>query len=146
VATVRRKLYGVTHCNASGSAARSARRMFARLIHPPSRLANTGLVYRRNLAGTSIPQEITGLYRRLHTASANGSESDSAAGELEREDLVDSVSAAKILECTPRWVTEIHADHDGKKIGRHWVFRRQTVVDYAAAKGRWQWQRSSSYR
>jgi hypothetical protein len=34
---VRRNECGVTHARSSGSAARSARRMFARLIHPPSR-------------------------------------------------------------------------------------------------------------
>jgi hypothetical protein len=39
---VRRKLCGVIHRSSVGSAARSALRMLASDIHPPSRLANTG--------------------------------------------------------------------------------------------------------
>lgn len=42
MATVRRNEWVVTHDGSAGSAARSARRMLFRLVHPPSRLAYTG--------------------------------------------------------------------------------------------------------
>ena len=92
------------------------------------------LISRRRLGGQPIPRELVDLYRDLDN-SADGSQTPTAARELPTEDLIDTSQAAGILGCTTRRVTQIHADLDGVKIARTWVFRRQTVVEYAQAKG-----------
>lgn len=93
------------------------------------------LISRRKLGGQPMNRELIALFNHL-TTSANGSETSTARAQLEpQEDLIDTFEAAEILRCTPRWVTQIHADLDGVKIGRTWVFRRHTVTEYAEVKG-----------
>jgi hypothetical protein len=88
------------------------------------------LISRRRLGGHPIRPELIALFHYLDT-SADGSESTTAGEQLGSDDLIDAFEAAEIMHRTPRWVTQIHADLDGVKIGRQWVFRRQTVAEYA---------------
>lgn len=93
------------------------------------------LVYRRRLAGRSIPTEVAALYRRLLVTSSDGTKSHVPPEELDANDLIDTTAAAEILGCSTRWVREIRCDLDGQNCGGRWLFRRQTVVEYAALKG-----------
>jgi hypothetical protein len=81
-----------------------------------------------------VPPGLADLFHRLEAASVHGTENDRDVVELEDEFFIDSDQAAAILGCTPRWVRHIHTDLDGVKIGRTWIFRRQTVTDYAERK------------
>lgn len=95
--------------------------------------ATRDLVTRRTLGGQPIPKGmhtlLSGLIAATH--SADGSEYRTAEPQLDAEELIDSVGAAQILNCSTRWVRAIHNDIDGRNINGRWIFRRQTVVDYA---------------
>ena len=91
----------------------------------------------RCIAGRPVPRDVLEIRRLLRGAlfsSSLGTESDGAAAELDGEDLIGPGQAAEILGCTPRWARKIHADLDGRRCGSQWVFRRQTVAEYARAK------------
>jgi hypothetical protein len=93
------------------------------------------LISRRQLGGQPIRPELIALHHHLLT-SVDGNETTAPSGQLTLdEELIDTYEAAEILRCSTRRVTQIHTDLDGVKIGRTWVFRRQTVADYAEAKG-----------
>jgi hypothetical protein len=80
-------------------------------------------------------RELVELFDLLDAASVNGTETHGAGEQFNLDSLIDTHEAAEILHCTTRRVTQIHADLDGVKIGRTWIFRRQTVAEYADAKG-----------
>jgi hypothetical protein len=81
-----------------------------------------------------VPPALTDLFHTLEAASVHGTENGSDAVELEDEFFIDSDEAAAILCCTPRWVRQIRADLDGRKIAGRWAFRRHAVVEYAERK------------
>jgi hypothetical protein len=93
------------------------------------------LVYRRTLAGRSIPKEVKGLYYRLCAGSEDGTENISGPPELETEELIGTAEAANILACSREWVRRIASDLDGQVVEGRWVFPRRSVVEYVAAKG-----------
>lgn len=96
--------------------------------------ALTDVVDRRRLCGLPIPSAVVALRQKLEIASACGTENCSEAEPLVN-DLIDSDEAARILGCTPRWVTKIGSDLDGKQVaGGRWIFHRRAVIDYADVK------------
>lgn len=82
-----------------------------------------------------IPAWLRGLDRRLdaelRASSAHGTETEAGQQNLE---MVGTAEAARILECSTRWVRRIAADLDGQRTGRDWIFRRATVTEYATAR------------
>ena len=92
-------------------------------------------VSRRRLAGRGIPPEVLSLYERLQAPCASETENDSGAEQSELTDLIGTPEAAAILGCTTTRIKQIHADLDGVKVGRDWVFLRRNVAEYAMAKG-----------
>lgn len=94
------------------------------------------LVAQRRLRNIPIPAQVLKLHHALTTSVDNvcGSETPTAEASLGHEDLICSDEAAAILGCSLRWVTQIHADLDGRKVRRKWRFPRQHVIDYAAAR------------
>lgn len=92
------------------------------------------LIARRTLGGQAIPTQFHGFAEHLATC-AYGSESDGHGEQLELPELIDTTEAAMILHCSTSWVRQIRTDLDGQNIGGRWVFARQTVLDYADAKG-----------
>lgn len=100
-----------------------------------ARYAVRDLIALRNAGGRAIPNEVIKLAGYLESCFAGEIQSDCTAEESDAEDLIGAAEAASILNCSPQWVRKIHSDLDGERIGRTWVFRRQTVVDYADAKG-----------
>lgn len=92
-------------------------------------------IARRLLGGNPIPPGTRRLCHDLEVASVHGTEPVAALEELEPEDLIDTNEAAAILNCSARWVRQIRNDLDGQNISGRWIFRRQTVVDYADQKG-----------
>lgn len=96
--------------------------------------AISGFVDRRRLENRPVPREVSALHQRLAIASECGSEIPSDGGQLEDDDLIGTGEAATILACSTRWVTTIHTDLGGDKIGGRYLYRRQAVIDYAAAK------------
>jgi hypothetical protein len=94
------------------------------------------LIARRNLGRRPIPPEVVSLNGALLQAmSAGGHESEGDAEEFESNTLIGPAGAAALIGCTPRHVRRIHADLEGVLVEGRWVFRRQTVVEYAQAKG-----------
>jgi hypothetical protein len=91
-------------------------------------------VARRRLAGRPVPAEVIDLDRQLRIVSETGHQSGQAATELV-PDLVGPAEAAEIIGCSVRHARRLAADLNGTHCGSHWIFRRQTVVDYAEAKG-----------
>jgi hypothetical protein len=92
------------------------------------------LMTRRTLGGQSIPRGFDTFLDQLVT-SARGTENTTAAPQLTPGELIDTTEAAAILNCSPRWVRHIRNDLDGLNISGRWIFKRQTVVDYADMKG-----------
>jgi hypothetical protein len=93
---------------------------------------------RRRLDGRSgwaTMRALEDLSRHLDATSVGGSESNTPEEELHMKDRIDSKAAAEIIGCTPRWITEIRADLEGRKVGRQWMFPRGVVVEYAELKG-----------
>jgi hypothetical protein len=102
------------------------------------RYALEDVIVRRRLGNKPIPPALTELHRHVNAAlSASGHENDTASGELDTDDLINAAEAAEILDCSPRHARRIDADLDGQRCpcGRGRVYRRQTVIDYANAKG-----------
>lgn len=97
--------------------------------------AVSDVLARRQLERRSVPIDVVLVERKLRAASDAGNGIRCSKEELEADTLMGPVEAAIILGCTPRRVRQIHADLDGELVGNQWVFRRQTVVDYADAKG-----------
>ena len=82
--------------------------------------------------------ELPNLLQQLEdllSMSAAGHESGCNAEELRSDTLIGAIEAASILGCSPRHVRRIAADLDGQFVEGRWVFRRQAVAEYAAAKG-----------
>jgi hypothetical protein len=95
------------------------------------------VIARRRLDGRAswrTMNALESLYRHLDT-SVDGRESDTPAEESHREDLIDSKAAAEIIGCSTRWIIEICADLDGRKVGRQWMFPRHVAMEYAELKG-----------
>ena len=90
------------------------------------------VVARRRLACEPIPRELLFLHAQL--TSVVGTENDSEEIELGMDDLVDTVGAAEILGCSPRWARRIAADLDGQRFAGRWVFHRNAVTGYAKAR------------
>lgn len=67
-------------------------------------------------------------------SAASGTQFSTQTEELDH-DLIGSVEAGRILGCSPRYVSRIHTDLDGRRIGGRWVFDRKAVLDYATEKG-----------
>ena len=97
--------------------------------------AVTDFLARRMLNGTGAPIDVVLVERKLRAASDAGNGIRCSKEELEADTLIGPVEAAIILGCTPRRVRQIHTDLDGELVGNQWVFRRQTVAEYADAKG-----------
>jgi len=97
--------------------------------------AVSDVVARRRMFGQPIPPAVVTLRQQLLIASACGSERSSEAEQLD-DDLIDSDAAAEILGCSARWVRELRADLDGKKLAGRWVFHRRAVTDYAEGRNR----------
>jgi hypothetical protein len=93
------------------------------------------LITRRTLGGNSVPPGTYRLYHDLEVASVYGTESVAALKESVPEEYIDTTEAAAILNCSTRWVRQIRSDLEGRNISGRWIFRRQTVVDYADMKG-----------
>lgn len=92
------------------------------------------LLARRALGGQPIPTGLDRLHEQLAT-SAHGTENGVAERQSTTEELIDTTEAAAILNCSTRWVRQIRHDLDGQNISGRWVFKRQTVVEYADLKG-----------
>jgi hypothetical protein len=93
------------------------------------------LISRRMLGNNPIPPGVHRLCHDLEAASLHGTRSQAAQEEWDPEELIDTAEAAAILNCSTRWVRQIRNDLDGHNISGRWIFRRQTVVDYADMKG-----------
>ena len=93
------------------------------------------LISRRILGNNPVPPGMRRLCLDLEAASAHGSKDEAAQPEWETEELIDTTEAAAILNCSTRWVRQIRNDLDGRNISGRWIFRRQTVIDYADMKG-----------
>lgn len=96
--------------------------------------AISGFVDRRRLENRPVPREVSALHQRLAIASECGSEIPSDSGQLDDDDFIGTSEAATILRCSTRWVTTIHTDLGGELVGGRYLYRRQTVTEYAAAK------------
>ena len=85
-------------------------------------------------AGLDTMRRLDELYHYLLT-SADGTEFDSAPEKLMADDLIDTEAAAEILGCSTRWIREIRADLEGRKLAGRWLFPRQVVIEYVEMKG-----------
>ena len=91
------------------------------------------LIARRRLAGAPVPPAVLDLWNTL--ASGGDSETESPTRATESDEMIGVAEAAAILGCSEQWVRRIHADLDGRKVGRRpWVFRRRAVEDYAEGR------------
>lgn len=89
----------------------------------------------RNLAGRGVPGEVRAAHRWLTTMSAIGHQSACGAEESEPDELIGVAEAALLLGYSERHVRRIQADLDGvRPNGRHLVFRRRSVIEYADAR------------
>jgi hypothetical protein len=96
------------------------------------------LIARRNLAHRPVPPRVKDLnIAALQWMSAGRHESVDGPEELTPDTLIGTAEAAAILGCTPRHAARLAADLDGQLVEGRWVFRRQTVVEYAELKGAW---------
>ena len=93
------------------------------------------LITRRTLGGNPVPPGTYRLYHDLEVASVRGTEPVAALEESVPEELIDTTEAAAILNCSTRWVRQIRNDLEGRNISGRWIFRRQTVAEYAGMKG-----------
>lgn len=93
------------------------------------------LISRRLLGNNPIPPGLRRLCHDLETASVRGTKDVAVQEEWKPQDLIDTAEAAAILKCSARWVRQIRTDLEGRNVSGRWVFRRQTVVDYADMKG-----------
>ncbi|AYE93451.1 hypothetical protein C0J29_00095 [Mycobacterium paragordonae] len=92
--------------------------------------ATRDLVTRRTLGGQPIPKGMHTLLKQL-IASAHGSGFSTPERELVTLELVNSAGAAEILNCSTRWVRTISNKLGGRNVNGRWIFRRQTVIEYA---------------
>ena len=92
-------------------------------------------VHERDRAGRGVPAEVRAAHRWLNAMSAIGPESGCDAEQSEADDLIGTAQAAVLLGCTERHVRRIQADLDGvRPAGRHLVFSRRQVIQYAEAR------------
>lgn len=98
--------------------------------------AVTDLIVGRVRGNRPVPP---GFYRFRSDleASLRGSLFDASRTQsTDDDDLIDTAEAAEILNCSHRWVRQIHNDLEGRNYGGRWVFRRKTVVEYAEMRDR----------
>lgn len=92
-------------------------------------------VRERQLHGIPIPPEVLYAHRWLTAMSVIGLEFDCPAEESEPGELIGAEEAARLLGCSTRHVRRLAADLDGvRPSGRHLVFRRRSVIEYANAR------------
>lgn len=97
----------------------------------------TELVDRRSRSGVNVPGWMLKLSKRLDLTSALSArdhEFDSAGAALGTEignSFVGTREAAKLLRLTEASVRRLATDLDGQKVGRDWVFKLSTVLQYA---------------
>lgn len=95
------------------------------------------LIHYRAKMGLPVPQWMQQLSQKLRLTSAmSGSahEFDSGSAPLAAEpeqSHVGSREAAKLLGLSEAQVRRLASDLDGEKVGRAWVFRLSTVLEYA---------------
>ncbi|AHC27822.1 MULTISPECIES: helix-turn-helix domain-containing protein [Mycobacteriaceae] len=97
----------------------------------------TELVDRRARSGVNIPAWMLKLSARLDLTSALSARDhklQSVGAALESEignSFVGTREAAKLLGLTEASVRRLATDLDGQKVGRDWVFKLSTVLQYA---------------
>lgn len=89
-------------------------------------------IRRRQLCGQPIPERVR---RLLAAVSAHGTPEREREAHSETDDLIDTTEAAQILGCSTRNIRRIAADLDGEQIADRWIFHKNTVTEYAQAKG-----------
>lgn len=79
----------------------------------------------------TVHSRLVSSVRGTKSCAPQPQSSPSAAGEL-----IDSTEAAKILDCSSRWVRDprVREKIGGRDIGGRWLYPRQTVVEYAERK------------
>lgn len=79
----------------------------------------------------TVHSRLVSSVRGTKSCAPQTQSSPSAAGEL-----IDSTEAAKILDCSSRWVRDprFREKIGGRDIGGRWLYPRQTVVEYAERK------------
>lgn len=88
----------------------------------------------RRLKGEPVPPWLQAHYRQLDIkvmASRSGHETDCGAEESDSEVWISAREAGQILGRSKRQVSRIAASLDGEMVDGRWLFRRQTVVEYA---------------
>lgn len=89
----------------------------------------------RDRIGRGVPPEVRYAHQWLTTMSDDGQEPACSAEESDMDDLIGAAEAAHIIGCSDRTVRRIQADLDGARPdGRHLVFRRRQVIEYADAR------------
>lgn len=87
---------------------------------------------RRRVIGLPVPPAVTAIVDRLiletHEGAADTRHSAPAADVVE---LIDTATAARILDVSPRHVRRLAADLDGQRLAGRWHFNRAIVDDYA---------------
>ncbi|NTY58674.1 hypothetical protein [Mycolicibacterium sphagni] len=84
--------------------------------------------------GRDVPERIRRHLESLMDGSEAGTEPEAGQPES-RHDLIGAATAAKLLDCSTRYVTRIANDLDGVQVdGGVWVFNRATVTEYVLAK------------
>jgi hypothetical protein len=92
------------------------------------------VIRRRTLTGEPIPRAIQQLYALLDHELRHGP-AEHPAQETSATAPITAAQAARILDVSPQWVRRIASDLDGIQLdGRHWVFDRSTVEQYADAR------------
>lgn len=94
-------------------------------------------IRRRELACEQVDPAVRGLFDRLDAAvrmSVAGHESTCREAQLTQDELIGPKAAAEIIGCTPRHVRRIRAYLGGIPVEGAWVFKCQTVLDYASER------------
>jgi hypothetical protein len=92
------------------------------------------LIRHRQRSGEPIPDWLRRHFNRLDTqirASQSGQESDCGAEEFSQDKLITAREAAQVLGCSKRQAQRLHADLDAVLVGGRWLFRLDTVTQYA---------------
>lgn len=93
----------------------------------------TEMVLARQRAGQPIPDRVRSLLAYV-SSCGHGIDTETAQSNHDDADHISAAEAAKILGCTPRTITRIASDLDGRKCGRDWIFQRCNVTEYAEGR------------
>ena len=98
-----------------------------------ARAAVVETMIRRQRTGEPVPQQFSGLLRRLDdilTSKAGSADGPSDADGASQLDLIGTAEAAAIIGTSEEWVRRIAKGLGGRRVGGQWVFQRSDVIEH----------------